>query len=110
MSLDVTLTKLKPVSVYSGNITHNLTSMARAVHINNTTLYNYVWMSENISKAKELINPLKEGLKELESNPEHYKKFNPPNKWGSYEDFVQFLKEYLKACTENPDADIEISR
>lgn len=110
MSLDVTLTKLEPVSVYSGNITHNLTSMAKAVRISNTTLYDVVWRSENISKAEELIHPLREGLKELESKPEYYKKFDPPNGWGSYETLVQFIKEYLNACIENPDADIEISR
>jgi len=35
MSLDVDLMVTQPVSVYSGNITHNLNSMAAAVVLSN---------------------------------------------------------------------------
>ena len=42
MSLDITLTALRPTSVWTENITHNLTTMAKAVKVSNTTLYKVV--------------------------------------------------------------------
>lgn len=107
MSLDVGLLITKPTEVYQANITHNLNKMAMEAEI-----YQYLWRPEEleITKAKELIEPLEKGLKLLKSDPERFKKFNSPNKWGVYEDFVKFVKEYLKACKENPGATIKVDR
>ena len=93
--------------VYSANITHNLTKMAAEAGI-----YEYLWRPDEIkiTKAKELIEPLRQGLHNLKSYPEKYKKFNPENGWGSYEGLVKFIDNYLNACYEYPDADIEVSR
>lgn len=93
--------------VYSANITHNLNTMASEAGI-----YNYLWKPDEIqiTKAKQLINPLREGLHKLKSEPERYKKFNPENGWGSYEGLVKFVENYLNACYEYPDADVEVSR
>ncbi|MDR0605292.1 MAG: hypothetical protein LBG80_13400 [Bacteroidales bacterium] len=44
---------------------------------------------------------------ELEANPDKYKAYNPPNGWGSYENFVSFCKSVLQKCSEYPDAVIE---
>jgi len=38
------------------------------------------------------------------------KKHNPKNGWGDYEGLVRFVKEYLKACIDYPDAEIKVSR
>lgn len=86
------------------NITHNLNKMAKAVG-----LYEILWSPEEIgvTLASQMILPLEKGLKELEANPEKYKAFNPPNGWGSYEDFVRFCKSVLQKCREYPDAVIE---
>ena len=44
MSLDVDLMVTQPVSVYEGNITHNLGKMAEAVELDNgLTLYDVLW-------------------------------------------------------------------
>ena len=107
MSLDITLTAVRPTSVFDYNVTHNLNKMADAAGI-----YKHLWRPEElgIKKAEELIKPLEEGLSLLLSDPERFKKFNPPNGWGDYDGLVKFVSEYLNACRENPDATIEVSR
>jgi hypothetical protein len=93
--------------VYSANITHNLKNMAGEAGI-----YEHLWRPDEIqiTKAKELIEPLRQGLHNLKSEPERYKKFNPENGWGSYDVLVKFIENYLNACYEYPDADVEVSR
>lgn len=93
--------------LYSNNITHNLGEMANSVGI-----YEYLWRPDEKGayQAHDLIRPLQLGLKELKKDPEKYKKFNPANGWGKYENLLSFTQSYLAACIENPDAIIEISR
>ena len=107
MSLDVTLTAIRPTTVHEANITHNMTEMARE-----SGLYMYLWQPDalGIKTAQELIAPLRDGLALLKSDPERFKVFNPPNGWGSYEGLVKFVFEYMQACIENPDATVEASR
>ena len=107
MSLDVTLKKVMPTEVYSSNITHNLNKMAEAAGI-----YEVLWRPEDLDLkyASELIPLIEEGLAKLKADPEYYKKFDSPNGWGKYEDFVPFVEEYLAACKENPDAEVSVSR
>jgi hypothetical protein len=93
--------------VYSDNITHNLGKMAAEAGI-----YTHLWKPDsiNIIKAKDLINPLTDGLTLLKSDADKFKKLNPPNGWGNYEVFVEFVENYLKACINNPETTIEVSR
>ena len=107
MSLDVTLTATRPTEVYWRNITHNLNKMAMEAGI-----YQHLWRPEELSitRAQELIQPLTEGLARLEADPDHYRKFNAANGWGVYENFVDFVRDYLEACQNNPDAEIHVSR
>ncbi len=100
---------IKPykATLFSRNITHNLNRMADAAGI-----YKALWRPEEIgaSKARELEPILTEGLARLRSDPEHYKKLNPENGWGSYEGLVLFVEEYLKACRLYPDLNVKVSR
>jgi hypothetical protein len=107
MSLDVYLTEVRPTEVYSRNITHNLNKMAMEAGI-----YEPLWRPEEvgITHAHQLIAPLAEGLAKLKADPEHYQKFNAPNGWGMYEHFVPFVEDYLKACIENPNAEVHACR
>jgi len=75
-------------------------------------LYSYVWQPETsgIVYAYELIEHLTTGLAQLEADPEGFRQFNPSNGWGSYELLVTFIKSYLTACRENPDAEVSVSR
>ena len=88
----------------SHNITHNLNEMAKAAG-----LFEILWNPEkiDITVASQMILPLEKGIKELEANPDKYKAYNPPNGWGSYENFVSFCKSVLQKCSEYPDAVIE---
>jgi len=93
--------------LFTANITHNLTEMADKAGI-----YKALWRPEEIGckKAKDVVPIIEKGLKDLKARPDYFKKYNSPNGWGMYKDFVPFVQEYLNACKENPDADIRISR
>ena len=92
---------------YSANITHNLNKMAGEAGI-----YKHLWRPDeiDISTAKELIKPLQEGLKVLRDDPDRFKVFNPSNGWGSYDVLVGFVKNYLAACEQYPEAVVSVSR
>lgn len=92
---------------YSANITHNLGEMAREAGI-----YMHLWCPDEIGKTKawQLIEPLRDGLARLQSDPWTFVKFNPDNGWGSYDGLVRFVAEYLAALARFPDAEVEVSR
>ena len=107
MSLDVYLSEVRETIIYDRNITHNLNKMADAAGI-----YKHLWRPEEIgiTRAAQLIDPLREGLTLLLSDPERFKKFDPENKWGDYDGLVDFVREYLLACEEHPNASVSVSR
>src|SRR5690242_11451094 len=107
MSLDVYLRAVRPVEVYSDNITHNLGAMAEAAGI-----YKALWRPEEIGimTASQLIPLLREGLARLVDEPEKFRAHDAPNGWGRYEHLVSFVRGYLAACEDNPDATVEASR
>ena len=115
MSLDVYLyievdtggREKRTIYLFDANITHNLITMADKAGI-----YKHLWRPEeiNIKHAGELIEPLEKGLALMKSDPERFIKFNSPNGWGTYKDFVPWIEKYLDACKENPKALIRISR
>lgn len=94
-------------TLFEANITHNLNKMAEAAGI-----YNQLWRPEEIGiyEAAYLIKPLEEGLSLLLSNPEYFKTFDAPNKWGVYDDFVPWIERYLDACRKHPAAHVHVSR
>lgn len=107
MSLDVYLTATRPTTVYSRNITHNLGAMAREAGI-----YEACWRPEEIgiTKAAQLIEPLRKGIALMKADRARFEKHNAENGWGLYEDFLPWLEDYLAACEANPDADVQVSR
>jgi len=93
--------------VYSANITHNLGEMATVAGI-----YKALWRPEEINCiiASDIIPSLTSGLADLKANPEQFKKYDSPNGWGVYDDFIPFVEDYLNACIQYPNAIIEVSR
>lgn len=93
--------------VFEANITHNLNTMAEEAGI-----YQHLWRPEelDITLASQLIDPLREGLHRLKSDPERFKALNPENGWGSYDGLVEFVDKYLDACYQYPDATVEVCR
>ncbi len=116
MSLDVYLTDKGPcphcgqradIEVFSANITHNLTPMAKAALV-----YGIVWRPEEngVESASQLIVPLQSAIDAMEANPEKYKAHNPSNGWGSFDSFFPWLRDYLEACKQYPRATVRASR
>ncbi len=91
------------VAGYSRNITHNLAAMAREAGV-----YAACWdpTSIGITKAHQLIEPLRQGIARLKADPARFEKFNASNGWGLYEHFLPWLQDYLAACEATPDADV----
>ncbi len=109
MSLDVILTKppTQPEQVFASNITHNLGLMAKAAGI-----YEHCWHPEDIgiTKAWQLIEPLRKGLAWLRANETAARRHDDSNGWGLYQDFVPWVETYLSACEAEPGADVSVSR
>ena len=93
--------------MFSSNITHNLGKMASACGV-----YYACWRPEEINckKAKHILPMLKDAIEVLKENPNQYKKFDSPNGWGLYINFLPWLEEYARACEEYPEARIVVSR
>lgn len=93
--------------LWVGHITHNLSKMADEIG-----LYKVLWRPEEIGLeyAHQIAPRLEEGLKKLKDYPDHYKKFNPPNGWGNYENLVDFLWFYLECCNKYPQATVRACR
>lgn len=93
--------------VYDANITHNLNRMATEAGI-----YDVLWRPDEsgITHARQLIEPLRDGLALLQSDRERFEEYNPPNGWGDYDGLVGFVAGYLAACQEWPDAEVSVWR
>lgn len=79
-------------TIYHRNITHNLGKMATTAGI-----YEHLWRPEEIgiTRARELIEPLTDGLARLQTDPCAFSVHNPPNGWGNYDGLVAFVASYL---------------
>src|SRR5215468_11018329 len=91
--------------VYSASITHNLGKMADAAGI-----YDHLWQPDEIGikKAKKLIEPLEAGLRRLRADHDWFETYNPPNGWGTYDDLIRFVAEYVEACKLYPEANVSV--
>ena len=45
----------------------------------------------------------------LKRNPKYFRKFEPSNGWGKYEDLLDCVKKYLEACISHSDAIVSVS-
>ena len=94
-------------SIYEDNITHNLSTMAEEAGI-----YKCLWRPDEngYETAGQLVEPLKEGISKLKSDPDFYKMLNPENGWDTYEGLVDFAEEVLEIAEKWPKALILVSR
>ena len=106
MSLDLWFIDSNGEEVFSENITHNLGRMAEAAGF-----YKYLWRaSENgICFVSELEPHLRVGLVKLIMEPKKYRKFDSPNGWGTYDNFVPWLIKVVNACEEYPEMRVEVN-
>lgn len=97
-------TRKETETFYSANITHNLGGMAKEAGIDQ-----HLWRPKSIgiTKASELIEPLRAAVALLKSDRARFEKHNSKNGWGLYQNFVPFVENYLAACEAHPDATVE---
>lgn len=108
MSLDIFLrSPAEDKVLFSANITHNLGTMAKEAD-----LYKYLWRPEEngVEYARQLLSPLAMAIFSMEDDPQRFKDFNAKNGWGTYDDFLPWLRKLLDACLEYPTALIWVSR
>jgi hypothetical protein len=105
MSLDFYLEEIvtEKKDVFEGNITGNLCAMWIKAGI-----YEVLYDSKG-KKAKEIINPLKLAVKDMEEKPKEYKLLNPKNGWGDYDGALKWIKELLESCIEHPESIINVN-
>lgn len=100
------------------NITHNLTDMADkcrvdpycqcvTIHGEKPTLYDLLWNPNEtigiVIPDMEYVEGLVSCYKKLLEDADYFKKFNPDNGWGTYEQLVKRTKEYINALTSISD-------
>lgn len=97
----------KEICLFDANITHNLGEMAGEAGI-----YEHLWRPEEIGAkyAGDIVGGIEMGLKLMKTDPKRFGTFNALNGWGTYEQFLPWIEEYLGACKENPKATIHVSR
>jgi hypothetical protein len=138
MSLDVGLYRKKYVSydmlnfheekeeIYHDNITHNLNVMAEQAGI-----YKALWRPYQLHKdyvhtedykiemafedsvtiiASDIISIIEQGLDLLKNRPDYFNKFDSPNGWGKYVNFVPFVENYLNALKQYPNSIVIVDR
>jgi len=68
-------------------------------------MYEALWHPDHINcvKAKDIIGIVIEGFSDMLKNPKHYKKLESDNGWGTYDDFIDWVYNYIKALSENPE-------
>lgn len=139
MSLDVRLTRKYHVSydggktleekeeeVYWANITHNLGEMAKRAGLYEALWRPYMLKEDYVPtedygkeleyevsveiRAKEILPVIENGLEDMKLRPEYFKKFDSPNGWGLYDNFIPWIEKYAEACKEFPEAIVYVDR
>jgi hypothetical protein len=75
------------------NVTYNLSQMWREAIPEDDRLIPIDGMT-----GKKALPKLEKALLILTSDPEHFRKFNPENGWGTYEILVQAVRKCIAAC------------
>ncbi len=59
-------------------------------------------------KCSELLPFIDKGIKQLRSNRQEYRKFEPSNGWGTVETTIVFLDAIRTVCEEYPSAVVRV--
>ena len=91
---------------WHGNITHNLRRMAEDClsfdeYDQCYNLCDLLWRDTQAPFTGDYLNVyiahLAYCLYVLKNDPEHFKQFNSPNGWGTYEQLCDFVEQFIKA-------------
>jgi hypothetical protein len=89
---------------FGQSITHNLRTMAISAGV-----YECLWNGHGMT-AGQVESILWDGIVDMLKRKDFYKQLEPSNKWGTYEDFLSFIKELHLECAINPDSIIIVSK
>lgn len=107
MSLDIWLSyELEPgeyVTVFSANITHNLSEMWSAAGIRE------VLYDKEDTQARDHVVAIRAAIEDMRAKPDTYRKYDSPNGWGTYNGAVPWLEKLLCAFEKFPSARIRVS-
>lgn len=103
MSLDVTISAKREVEIFERNITYNLARM----------YYKAIDEDKGFKKlkgmnCKEALPIINSAIADMLNNSDEYRKLNPANGWGSYEELLTSLQEMRNCCESNPDGIIDV--
>ena len=59
--------------------------------------------------CKDLLPILRSGIELLQRDPDHYRSYEPDNRWGTVESTLEFLRAIADNCRIYPTAVIEVS-
>lgn len=87
--------------ISSFNYTYNVSSMWYKVFPEDCT--NGMVYIDGM-RGKQAKIKLQTAIDYMENNKEELEKLNPKNSWGSYDSFLNFIRELLRASMDNPEA------
>lgn len=92
------------VGEFNTNITYNLSKMFTTAF--NTGEY---WLDElEGRKGFEVIELLTNAIIRMVKDPDHFKQFDAPNGWGTFNDALPWLIQLKEECVKNPNDEIEL--
>ena len=109
---------------WHANITNNMAEMAMHIPVSyqvdgetyENDLYYLVWRPEEVgignvcNNTVTVAGALQTGITYMISHREELLQYNPNNDWGDYDSFLEWLLSYWRACLENPECKIKVSR
>ncbi len=122
MSYDVRLEAMRPVAVYEGNMTSNVSGIWRAAldhcYPNRLDKIRGPGPAEELGAFEALYgldtheqaDLLEKAAEHITTNPDIYKPMEPKNGWGDFVGAAEFMREIALALRANPDAVISVSR
>lgn len=108
MGLNIYVSEMQYVTFQDFQLTHNLVPMAKEAG-----LYEALWCPSVFAdkpEAQDLIYNLELGLTYLLEHPERCKRWEPANGFGSYDQLVSIVHDYLVTCKLYPDAIITVDK
>ena len=81
------------------NMTHNVKSMAEEAGIEWLWVLSYY---PEAVKASSLVPALTHAVELMTRDPDRFRRLDSPNGWGTYANFLPWLQDLLRICTESP--------
>lgn len=85
--------------VYDDNMTSNVYAMAKEAGI-----LSVINGESNDKAVTEIVDTIKSGYADMLSRPDVYEAIEGANNWGTYDQFLLFVADLLRACAKYPNS------